>query len=84
MIPFVTRGWVSVFIFPLKLILTQISLEDLKNTAVELQDLVQAKVGATKFSQVYNTIRQGVVSVRRERKTARVLQVCACFPYVLK
>ena len=51
-------------------------LDDLKATAIELQDLVQAKVGPTKFANVYNTIRQGILSVRRERKTARTLQVC--------
>ncbi|KAF9555058.1 hypothetical protein CPC08DRAFT_643460 [Agrocybe pediades] len=49
-------------------------MEELKTTAVELQDLVQAKVGTTKFATVYNQIRQSVLGVRRERKVARVLQ----------
>ncbi|KDR69878.1 hypothetical protein GALMADRAFT_255731 [Galerina marginata CBS 339.88] len=48
-------------------------IEELKTTAVELQDLVQAKVGTTKFANVYNQIRQSVLGVRRERKVARVL-----------
>jgi len=47
----------------------------LKTTATELQDLVQGKVGPTKFSNVYNQIRQGVLGVRKERKVARTLQV---------
>lgn len=42
---------------------------------MELQDLIQSKVGTTKFSTVYSQIRQGIVSVQRERKEARVLQV---------
>ena len=50
--------------------------DELKTLAVELQDLVQKEVGTTKFANVYNRIRQGVLGVRRERKTARVMQVC--------
>ncbi|PPQ91255.1 hypothetical protein CVT25_006372 [Psilocybe cyanescens] len=49
-------------------------MEELKTTAAELQDLVQTKVGTTKFATVYNQIRQSVLGVRRERKVARVLQ----------
>ncbi|KAH9485782.1 U3 small nucleolar RNA-associated protein 20 [Psilocybe cubensis] len=49
-------------------------MEELKTTATELQDLVQSKVGTTKFATVYNQIRQSVLGVRRERKVARVLQ----------
>ncbi|KAF9524997.1 hypothetical protein CPB83DRAFT_570885 [Crepidotus variabilis] len=49
-------------------------MDELKTTSTELQDLVQSRVGATKFSGVYNQIRQGVLGVRRERKIARVLQ----------
>lgn len=49
---------------------------ELKTLAIELQDLVQSKVGTTKFSNAYNRIRQGVLGVRRERKTARAMQVC--------
>ncbi|KZT64878.1 hypothetical protein DAEQUDRAFT_769307 [Daedalea quercina L-15889] len=47
---------------------------ELKTVAAELQDLVQAKVGTTKFASVYNEIRQHVVGVRRERRNARVVQ----------
>ncbi|KAF8901183.1 armadillo-type protein, partial [Gymnopilus junonius] len=50
-------------------------MEELKTTAIELQDLVQSKVGTTKFANVYNQIRQSVLGVRRERKVARALQV---------
>jgi len=48
--------------------------EELKTTAIELQDLIQAKVGVSKFSSIYNRIRRGVLEVRRERKVAKVLQ----------
>jgi len=51
------------------------SLDELKTLAIELQDLVQSKVGTTKFSTAYSRIRQSVLSVRRERRTARVMQV---------
>jgi hypothetical protein len=44
-------------------------------TAVELQDLVQQKVGTTKFATTYNRIRQSVLGVQRERRTARVTKV---------
>ena len=50
-------------------------LEVLKTTAVELQDLVQAKVGTTVFSNAYNRIRQGAVSVQQARRVARVTKV---------
>lgn len=36
---------------------------------------MQSRVGTTKFANVYNQIRQKVISVRRDRKTARALQV---------
>ena len=49
--------------------------EELKTTAVELQDLVQSKVGTTKFSLVYNQIRQSALSIRRKRKVAKALQL---------
>jgi U3 small nucleolar RNA-associated protein 20 len=48
--------------------------EELKTTAIELQDLIQAKVGVTKFLSVYSQIRRGVLEVRRERKVAKILQ----------
>ncbi|KAJ7227174.1 armadillo-type protein [Mycena pura] len=50
-------------------------MDELKATCIELQDLVQSKVGPTKFSAVYNQIRQGVLGVQRERRATRVLQV---------
>jgi len=50
-------------------------MDEMKTLATELQDLVQSKVGITKFSQTYNRIRQGVLGVQRERKAARVMQV---------
>ncbi|TFK45123.1 armadillo-type protein [Crucibulum laeve] len=49
-------------------------MDELKAIAIELQELVQAKVGTTKFSATYNQIRQSVLGVRRERKVARVMQ----------
>ncbi|KAF8058584.1 armadillo-type protein [Lyophyllum atratum] len=52
-------------------------MEELKTLATELQDLLQSKVGTTKFSTTYNQIRQGVLGVRRERKAARATQVVA-------
>ncbi|KAG7091487.1 hypothetical protein E1B28_010518 [Marasmius oreades] len=50
-------------------------MSELKDVSVELRDLVQSKVGATKFSGVYNQIRQGVLSVQKERKEAKILQL---------
>ncbi|KAJ7773253.1 armadillo-type protein, partial [Mycena metata] len=50
-------------------------MEELKTVCIELQDLIQSKVGTTKFSTAYNQIRQGVLGVQRERKTTRALQV---------
>ena len=55
--------------------LLKLNLAELKTTATELQDLVQSKVGVTKFTNVYNQIRQSVMGLRRERKVARVMQV---------
>lgn len=55
--------------------LIQLDPDELKTLAIELQDLIQSKVGTTKFSSVYNTIRQNALSVRRERKTQRAIQV---------
>lgn len=52
-------------------------MDELKTLAIELQDLLQNKVGTTKFSNVYNAIRQNVLTVRRDRKTARAVQVCS-------
>ena len=36
--------------------------------------MVRSKVGGSKFAEVYNGIRQGVLGVQRERKIARTLQ----------
>ncbi|KAK7033108.1 DRIM domain-containing protein, partial [Favolaschia claudopus] len=52
-------------------------MDEIKTICIELQDLVQSKVGTTKFSAVYNQIRQSVLGVQRERKAAKVLQVTA-------
>jgi len=49
-------------------------MDELKATAVELQDLVQLKVGTTKFAVTYNKIRQTVLGVQRERRTARAVK----------
>ncbi|TFK26306.1 U3 snoRNP protein Utp20 [Coprinopsis marcescibilis] len=48
-------------------------IDELKFTAIELRDLIQQRVGGTMFSLVYNSIRQRVTEVRRERKTKRVM-----------
>lgn len=48
--------------------------DELKTLGVELQELVQSKVGTTKFAEVYSRIRQNVLGVRRERRTARAIQ----------
>jgi U3 small nucleolar RNA-associated protein 20 len=53
--------------------LTPIVIDELKALATELQDLMQSKVGTTKFSATYNQIRQSALGIRRERKTAKVL-----------
>ncbi|KAJ6531776.1 armadillo-type protein [Mycena capillaripes] len=50
-------------------------MDELKTVCIELQDLVQSKVGTTKFSAAYNQIRQSVLGVQRERKATKVLQV---------
>ncbi|KAI0343436.1 hypothetical protein BDW22DRAFT_1328530 [Trametopsis cervina] len=52
-------------------------MEELKTLSIELQDLVQSRVGTTAFATVYNKIRQNVLGVQRERRTARVVQAAA-------
>ncbi|TFY83749.1 hypothetical protein EWM64_g255 [Hericium alpestre] len=47
-------------------------MEELKTTAIELQDLVQNKVGTVKFAGVYSRIRRNVVTIQRERRTERI------------
>ncbi|KAG6897519.1 hypothetical protein C0992_000745 [Termitomyces sp. T32_za158] len=49
-------------------------MDEVKILATELQDLLQGKVGATRFSTTYNQIRQSVLEVRRGRKAARAMQ----------
>ena len=51
-----------------------VTTDELKLTAIELQDMVRSKVGGNKFAEAYNIIRQGVLNVQRERKVARTLQ----------
>ncbi|PFH47399.1 hypothetical protein AMATHDRAFT_67804 [Amanita thiersii Skay4041] len=53
------------------------SIGEVKTLAIEVQDLVQQKVGVLKFSNVYTRIRQSVENVRRERKVARALQTAS-------
>jgi U3 small nucleolar RNA-associated protein 20 len=43
-------------------------MEELKVLAIEVQELVQERVGISKFSAVYSRIRQGAEEVRRERR----------------
>ncbi|KAJ4487801.1 armadillo-type protein [Lentinula aciculospora] len=50
-------------------------MTEMKDNAVELRDLVQSKVGTTKFSTVYNQIRQNVVALQRERREAKILHI---------
>lgn len=71
----VIHTWVNTISLSHVLISDPCSAGELKTLAAELQDLVQAKVGTTKFAGVYNEIRQHVVGVRRERRNARVVQV---------
>ncbi|KAI6117784.1 armadillo-type protein [Pisolithus thermaeus] len=47
------------------------AIDELKATATELMDLVQAKVGTTAFANVYNRIRQNVLGIRQARRVAR-------------
>ncbi|KAI9567266.1 hypothetical protein HD554DRAFT_2039746 [Boletus coccyginus] len=46
-------------------------LEELNTTAVELQDLVPAKVGMAVFAAAYHRIRQGTVSVQQAWRLRR-------------
>jgi U3 small nucleolar RNA-associated protein 20 len=49
-------------------------MSELKTLATELQDLVQRRVGTTAFSSTYSKIRQGALTIRRERKVAKLTQ----------
>lgn len=68
------RGWVSWCLGPY-MRSSHVWAEELKTTAIELQDLVQSKVGTTVFANAYNRIRQGAVSVQQARRVARVTKV---------
>ncbi|EJD40333.1 hypothetical protein AURDEDRAFT_146375 [Auricularia subglabra TFB-10046 SS5] len=50
-------------------------MDALKALASEVQDLVQKKVGTTAFTEVYSSLRNRALNVRRERKEARALLV---------
>ncbi|KAI0035598.1 armadillo-type protein [Vararia minispora EC-137] len=47
-------------------------MDDLKSTAIELQELLQQKIGTSDFARVYAKIRQHVLEVQHERRTARI------------
>lgn len=47
---------------------------ELKTLATELQQMLQKKVGATKYSFAYNEVRQGAANVRAERKEMKKSQ----------
>jgi len=68
-------GWVSTSSLYSWTTLFTCHTDELKMTAVELQDLVQQKVGTTKFAITYNKVRQTVLGVQRERRTARITKV---------
>lgn len=73
MTPSVTHRWVSTLILSIDDPVHPFGFtDDLKATAIELQDLVQQKVGTTKFAATYNKIRQTVLGVQRDRRVARV------------
>jgi len=44
-------------------------------SAMELVDLVQAKLGTTSFATAYNWIRQSALNAQQERRVARATQV---------
>ena len=79
MIQFAIHSWVrinfSTYFFCYRSYDYFLFTEELKTLGLELQDMVQNKVGAVKFADVFNSIRQKVNRVRAERKTARVLQL---------
>ena len=77
MTPFVMLKWVCENFLKVQLMfLTAVhELEEVKSLAVELQDMLRAKVGVTSFANIYSRIRQNALTVRQDRKTARVTQV---------
>lgn len=49
--------------------------EEMRNLATELQTLVQAKVGVSAFSSVWNSITRGRALKRQARRYERVVKV---------
>lgn len=49
--------------------------EEMRNLALELQTLIQDKVGVSAFSAVYNTITRGRAMKRQARRNERVVKV---------
>lgn len=47
--------------------------DELKVLATELQSLLQAKCGTTRFAEVYAQVRSGIIAVRDERRAARAV-----------
>ncbi|CEH17868.1 DRIM (Down-regulated in metastasis)-like proteins [Ceraceosorus bombacis] len=48
--------------------------DELKSLAMEVQELLQAQLGATRYAAVHSRIKQAILEKRRERKTARLMQ----------
>lgn len=66
----------STYIFLMYLVSNDLSTTaELKLVAQELQDLIQEKVGTTKFTAVYTQIRQKTMAVRQKRKADRSMLV---------
>jgi len=49
-------------------------LEELKTLATEVQDVIQSRVGTTRYASAYTSVRQRALEKRRERKTAKLMQ----------
>lgn len=52
-------------------------LEELKALAVEVSELIQKRVGTTRWASAYSIVQRRTIEKRRERKTARLMQVSA-------
>ncbi|GAA5897320.1 hypothetical protein JCM6882_001857 [Rhodosporidiobolus microsporus] len=50
-------------------------MDELQTLAREVQELLQTKIGVTKYSAIHNQIRQKAAERRNERKQAQALQV---------
>ncbi|KAH7909651.1 armadillo-type protein [Hygrophoropsis aurantiaca] len=48
-------------------------MDGLKTLTAELTDLLQTRLGTTAFAGAYNRVRQGVLRVRQERRSGRVV-----------